>query len=441
VAQQKDAGGSRPRRGGRGRTTIAIATAAKVACGVVLALITLQALLQLAELRARQDLVDGWSDTGRYAVFFPHSNGNDAAELQTGGHTTKIAEARDLYPILDEGGAIFIDAGNYLPGAPTSQHLPAWPIRVNPNYLDRYPIMDASGRPIRVDDDETSWVVAVPERYREYAAQIESFFRATRAGDESIDGAVQGQERMLKEPVPSRFRSQGVRILWTASGQEVFSFNAEVNAERGNMIVDPIVEIMTTSNSMTVDRLNSITGSLDTPLKVRVDGDPAAALRRLLPTLESLRLDDNLRALVTTNEAMLQQLEELRSTILWTVAVAAFALAVMLAFDVSLVVIVCDRLRRAIAVRRLHGMGRVRAHREIFVLLGVAWLGQSVLAGAILLVPAFHPRGPAAQRLAAGELSTLIAMAVVVLLTELILAAVVAGTIERRSMVGRLKEL
>jgi hypothetical protein len=424
-----------------GQTGTVPTVVVKVAFGVVLALIVLQAWHQITELDKRQEAIDNWTNTRDYAVFFPHLNGDDLAELTSGGHATKIAEARDLYPVLDENGAIFIDASNYGPRIPRNWTLPP-PIRVNSNYLDRFPILDDSGTPIDVDRDEQAWVVAVPEKFRAQEAEIKAHFQGTRIGDQGLDGAVQGQERMLGEAVPVQFRNQEVRIIWMASGQEVFSFSSTVNPEAGNMIVDPIVEIMTPANSLTVDRLNSITGDINTPLKVLVDGDPASVLQDLSPTLEELKLDDNLKHLVTGNEAALRELSDLRRAIAWTAAAAGGFLVVMLAFSASLVTIICDRLRRTLTVRRLHGVGFIRTYKELLVLLGTTWLGQTLVAGvAIVLWGTASGPLPAAAASPFAEIPRLLAVLVLVSVIEALFAAVLASAIERRQAVRRLKEL
>lgn len=427
-----------------GQAITVLAVTVKGICGVLLALISLQAWNQIVEMEERQEVADDWADSRQFAVFFPHKVGNDLAELQTGGHATKIVEANELYLTLNEKGALFIDAGNYTPGLPEDPDpvVPAMPIQVNTNYLDHYPILDDSGVPIAVDHDERAWVIAVPEKFKEQEAEIEAFFRATRIGDQGFDGAVQAQEDMLGEPVPDHFRDQKLRIIWTTSGQEVFTFNSTINPESGNMIVDPIVEIMTPSNSLTIDRLNSITGDINTALKVRVDGDPASALHDLTPTLQELHLDDNLPHLVTPNEAMLQELNEIRRGIAWTTVTASGALVIMLVFSAALVTIISDRLRRTLIVRRLHGFGFLRAYRELFVFLGVLWLAQALVACILVALQGTAP-GPSSSAATDhfADIPPLLVILIVTSIVELLFAAMVASAVEHRNAVKRLKEL
>jgi hypothetical protein len=328
-----------------------------------------------------------------------------------------------------------------VPPDPTSRW-PVPPIRVNNNYLEQYPILDESRKPIAVEDDEQAWVVAVPEQFRAREAQLRQLLRETRTGTAEITGAVQAEERIVGERPPERFANQDVRIIWTASGQGVFSFDPKVAPERGNLITDPIVEIMTPANSLTVDRLNSITGGLNTGLKVRVDDDPEFVLGTLAPTLRELRLDDNLRHLVSVHEAMARQVDDVRSAIAQVTAFAGAAMLVMVALSATIVVIGSDRLRRRLTVRRLHGVGFTRSYRELLLTLGGTWLGQTLLAGFVLVVLAMNTISlPGDQVSPFAQVPELVAVAIASLAVEALLVVVTARLVERRNAVKRLKEL
>lgn len=429
-------------RAHRGYLATAVTGLVKGLCGTVLALLVLQAWSDVTELHQRQNLSGAWKGTDDFAVFFPYNVGNDLDEARSGGNESTLAVARDLYPVLDSHGALFIDAGNYKPGAPPNHWLPAWPIRVNTNYLSQYPILDETGKAVRISPDEQDWVVAVPEQYKSQQARIRTIFQETRVGGPDFDGAVQAQERMLPGSVPQRFRSQPVRIIWTKSHQDVFSFNSEVNPAGGNTIRDPIVEIMTPANSLDLDRFNAVTGNINTALKVRLDGTSAATLRDLEPNLTKLHLDDNLRHLVTGNENRLNELSLIRTAVGRTSAIAAGALGVMLLLSASIVTIFSDRRRQTITVRRLQGVGFLRTYRELFVLLGAVWLGQAVVAGAaavILNLPATDgPRTTVSPVAGFPKLLTVLLLSLVI---ETLFAIVVATVNERRNTAKRLKEL
>lgn len=436
-------------RGGRGSffgAGMAVSAVVKAVCGAALAVMAVAVWQQLIDLEHKQELSANWAHNEDFAVFYPYSVGNDRSEQESGGNTSKITEARELYPLLDEAGAIFIDANNYEPTTMRDPQSP-WPvppIRVNTNYLAQFPIKDESGVPIKVDAREQDWVVAVPQQYKSQKAELEALFQAARTGGMGFEGATQAEASMVGEPVPEELANQKVKIIWTTSKQDVFSFNSNINPDGGNMITDPIVEIMTPGNSLTVDRLNSITGEMNTPLKLRVDGDPSTVLNELAPTLADLKLDDNLRHLVTGQEAILAEIAQMRSGVAWVGAFAGGALLVMLALSATLVAIASDRLRRRLTVRRLHGVGFVRTYRELLSFLGVAWLGQALLSVVILMLMELNSEQselPNADIDLFARAPKLLAVLAVSLVIEAAFVVVTAGIVERRNAVKRLKEL
>jgi hypothetical protein len=419
---------------------IIVTAVAKVVLGALMAVLTVMAWQQWEDLDKRQDLNSSWTDVEDYAVFYPRSVGNDREELETGGDASTLAEAGDLYVSLEKSGALYVDAVNYEPGAP-AEPFPPWPakpIRVNTNFLERYPVMDESGAPIRVEESEQAWVVAVPSRFKSQEAAFTEYLQTLRTGGQGFDGAIQAYERMVGEPVPEQFTRQKVRIIWMAPGQDVFSFDSKVNPEGGNTIEDPVIEIMTPANSLVVDRLNAITGSLNTPLKVRVDGDSAAVFTGLAPTLRGLGLDDNLQHLVTGHEAMAMETSRLRDDITWVVLLAGGALLGVILLNAAMVVIAAGRLRRRLAVRRLHGIGPVRSYRELLIFLGRTCVGQAVLAGILVLLMVTVVLMPGAGPLLFPKL---LAVVVATVTVEALLVAVTAYAVERRNAVKRLKEL
>jgi hypothetical protein len=162
---------------------------------------------------------------------------------------------------------------------------------VNPNYLQRYPAYDASGSRIYVDDTETSWVVLVPIRYRDQEDLIRlnyQQFRNTALLDADYFES-EDQERLKNQPV---------KIIWTANNQNYFTFNPRVD-----YVTDPLIQVMTLSNSLGDDRLNAFGLAIDSALKVYLGNNSSArVLATLEPTLSRLNLDDNFVSLLSFSE-------------------------------------------------------------------------------------------------------------------------------------------
>ncbi len=442
-------GGKKSPRVGGGLWKLLVAgflVAVQGACGVLLAWFAVTSWQKYDDLDERRAAVDSWAGARDFAVFHPVALGGDLEDIRrTGGSAETMAQA-DLFLQLEKVGALYVDALDFEPGVPPSESpLPARVMKVNVNYLDRYPLRDESGSAVRVDRDEQAWVVAVPATFKAQERSIREFLRMGRVGRGDFQGAVQAEQGAFKRIPPARFRTQNVRIVWTEPGQKVFSYSPTVNPDDGNRVVDPIVEIMTPANSLTIDRANAVTGGIGTAMKVRVDGDPQRVLRELQPTLKRLRLDDNLQHLVFPGEAMQNEFAETRRMMMWESVVAGGVLVVMLIAGWSFVAVLCDRARRVLIVRRLHGFGFLRTYRGVLSTVGVTWVATVVVA---LLYAAWSnadaasmPEGMPAPMSRLIELPRLMLILIAMGIVEAVFASLVATVLERRNAVKRLKEL
>jgi len=338
----------------------------------------------------------------------------------------------DLYPKLNAAGGLFVDSSMYEPLALTHP-LPsgAFPtMTVNPNYLKQFPIRDRTGQPITVSETTTDWVVLVPVTYQDRQAQLESYFQGLRSG------AGRPEKLMFGRDAPASIANQKVSVIWTQPGQEIFSFNPKVNPDHGNIVADPIVQVLTTANSLGVDRANMITGGANTAMKVRLSpGGTVATLAALQPSLARLRLADNLRHLVTMNDYAAQRIQSLQDQIRSITIAAAASYTGLLLLTAQNLAIIFERYSRKIVIRRLFGFGFTRRYRDFLSIFAVIWATQLLAA-------------LAANRLGVNPLSTQPSapgLGVVIVVTglgtvlELAFAVFVLARIERRNTITVLK--
>lgn len=328
-----------------------------------------------------------WAATSQYGVFVPKSVGHDLVEAQTGGLASTSAEVHQLYPRLNEEGALYVDASEYETAALAQEQGGRRSMTVNANYLAAYPILDADGLPVKVSDDTTDWILLVPAAMHDQAAEITAEFQASRSGTEETESASVLEKRLFGRTAPPEIRDQRVRIIWIEDGQGVFAFDPEVAPDAGNRVSDPIISVITSANSLGVDRLNGVSGAAGSAIKVKLDnGDTAATLSRLQPTLRELQLDDNLNHLVTLNDYALADLQLAQQSV--SDAAVALALALFLFCLVALqtATVLFEQNSRRIVVRRLHGYSFGRRHAEFLLFWVLAWFGQAAVTVAALVV-------------------------------------------------------
>ncbi|WP_193073258.1 hypothetical protein [Brevibacterium sp. FME37] len=383
-----------------------------------------------------------WSESTDYAVYFPRSNGDDLQAIKDGTDGISKTVAERIYPELDDRGGIYVEAAD-MDVVGDDPVLPYVQMSVNTNYLEKYPILDSSGKPIAVSDEETDWVIAVPETLKDREDLIRDYVQESRNGPSDSD--VEYAEANSYE-VSDAVRKQKVRIVWTQPGQDLFTFDTQIRPKEGNTLPDPIVTVMTRSNTIASDWENTITGEIDTPMKVRVDGDPEKVYQELLPLFEKYELDDNFTALVYPADAINEQFSLSSEDARWLITAAVVAGALTVVLSIVAVVVAYERWRVHSAIRRLHGYSRLKSFGEVFAGLATSWLllipaalvattSFYVLGGHVAIPEYFHPL------VLLDEWPALLAVTGSVVLVEAVIAIAVVMVFDRRHPALRLKEI
>ncbi|WP_193373878.1 hypothetical protein [Brevibacillus sp. CF112] len=107
---------------------------------------------------------------------------------------------------------------------------------------------------VHISEDTSDFILLVPEKYRNKEKEILDYFTKVRKNLVEVD------ENRFQVEVPDRVRNQRLSIIWTANNQKIFSFNPEVFPLENNMIVDPIIRVVTEKNSLVADKANMMSG-------------------------------------------------------------------------------------------------------------------------------------------------------------------------------------
>lgn len=245
-------------------------------------------------------------------------------------------------------------------------------------------------------------------------------------------------------------KNQQIKIIWLANNQQIFSFNPEVFPPENNVIIDPIIQVVTEKNSLCADRANMMNGGGGSdPLKVRlIDRDTALTLKTLEPELQRLKLDDNLKYLVTVDQFMLQQIYLLQQWMnqLWLTSLGL--IAGLLFLVIQNLIIFFNKYQRRFIVRRLFGADFFRTYKEYILLFSATWVLQllicfivnSGLLSRFLELAARVSSVASAVKGATGSAGIkLLAVAAALILIELAASVVALAIIEQRNRVKVLK--
>lgn len=324
-------------------------------------------------MQEKKDAYGNWSHTSQYGIFYPWNKGLDASESIHSGTPEIIF---DLYPILNEDGAIFVETADYLPVALAYSSPDYRSIRVNPNYLETYPVKNISGGPITISEYETDWTLLVPESYRAEESKIIEYWSQKRLGRDGSQSVWEADMSIFKRTVNTPQPDQEIKIIWTETGQQIFSFNPEVYTENFNAIADPIIEVMTIGNSAGFDRANSINGTLDAALKIRlIEGGTATTYERYLPLLERLKLDDNARNLVTMDSAIYSLMQQYDQELARQLLQIGMVFALFFALSLQAAPLFFEIDARRVATKKIYGYSFFSRQRGFFTIFICIWIG------------------------------------------------------------------
>jgi len=355
----------------------------KAGCSILVVLIGLSLWNQYTDIRAKQENLKSWEQSKDYGVFYPVNVGYDLEDIQHGSPKATAAEAIELYPVLNRMGALFIEARMYEERALILNK--DWEgirsIKVNPNYLRKFPVYDIHNNPVQVSEDTSDWILLAPEKYRHREKEIMSFFQKARTGAMGYEGAYEWEERFFKRVVPDSVKNQQIKIIWLANDQKIFSFNPKVFPAENSMIIDPIIQVVTEKNSICADRADMITGGGGAdPLKVRlINRDTALTLSTLEPELKRLKLDDNLKHLITVDQFVLQEIYNLQKWMNYLLLISLGLIAGLLILVVQNLTIFFNKYQRKFIVRRLFGTDFFKTYKEYILLFSVTWAFQLLI--------------------------------------------------------------
>jgi hypothetical protein len=299
--------------------------------------------------------------------------GTEASDWESDEQATKN-EVLKLYPYLESEGGLYVDSQNLLPWA----HLTdtgfgvGKSLTVNPNYLQRFPAYDASGTRIYIDNTETDWVVLVPNSYRDQEDSLLSTYQQLR--NTAVHGADYFEENDLE-----RLKNQKVRIIWTANGQNYFTYNDYVNS-----LTDPFIQVMTQSNSLGDDRLHAFNSGIIGAMKVYLGNNSSdSVLAKLQPILSELKLDDNFVSLLSFPEYSEYAIND-RIFILQTLGIRiGILILIMVLLIVQSATINYERESRRIAVFKMLGYKFLDRYIKPIFRFTATWL---IIVGALVVI-------------------------------------------------------
>lgn len=325
-------------------------------CMLILLYIGPETLNKCKELILNKDMYKNWSISKEYGMFYPFYNGNE----QTAQDEKKreIVINSDLYYILNQSGTLVIDAKQYEEGfLKINDYNEFASLRVNPNYLLKFPVYDCSGKKIEISENTQDWILLVPEKFKNKELDVIQYFQKRRTEFEEIDYEFYGVS--AKKEV----REQKIIIIWVANGQSLFSFNPEVYPENNNECIDSIIEVITEHNSYVSDRHWLLGGGNTDPLKIKLYGDERETYQKLSDKLAELGLNDNFKYLVSINEQISSKISSIYVDIMIQFIIASILFAVLTLITLQNNMIIYDKNKLEYIIKRMFGWKMISVYK------------------------------------------------------------------------------
>ncbi|MGK0469493.1 bacteriocin-associated protein, partial [Clostridium sp.] len=238
----------------------------KVACSITLILLCASVLNQYGNIHKKQESLKNWNYSKDYGVFYPLDIGNNQQDMKNNLKIFFSSTNGQLYNIFEKMGSLLINARVYEETSLllNKDYTGIKSLVVNTNYLRQFPVYDINNKIVTVSDYTTDWVLLVPMKYHNKENEIKEFFEQDRR--DSVDY----EKNFFNIKASDDIKNQHIKIIWVANNQKIFSFNPEVFKTENNTILEPIIQVITTKNSLMADRSSILGGGCTDPLKVKL---------------------------------------------------------------------------------------------------------------------------------------------------------------------------
>lgn len=330
---------------------LALQTIAEIVCIVFILYFGASAFVDLGNIQQSMKQYHSWAVAEDYGVFYPLKSGNEQTEEEADHRDAVIGN--QLYHELNKRGALLIDASQFEDGylEVNAGHISAayeQSIKVNPNYLQAFTVLDKYGEAVSIDESESELILLVPETEKENEKDIINYYSNQQLLSRDVDRDVYGIEADASE-------NQRIRIIWTQPEQHIFTFNASANVDIEG-ITDPILEVCTESNSCVCERIGVLGKGNSDPLKVKLTGSSKETFDSLSSILRKLDLDDNLTALISVNDQARETLTVMKANLMLALRLIAVLLMTIIYLIYQSTYLVFEKHKKEYTVKQIFGI-------------------------------------------------------------------------------------
>lgn len=306
-----------------------------------------------------------------YGSFYPFLVGDDYNSINSEKLLIETEQFL-LYPYLNELGSLFIDSRDYynmsdeLESETENWYIKS--IKINPNYLNEFPIYDINDTRVEIKEKEKDWIILIPEKYQNNSDIFIDYFKRER------QSLIEFNKYL--HPNYTNIENQSIKIIWIKNNQNIFSFYDEVQNKQNNLIYDAIIQVMTEINILVTDSYGILgNGNLSDPLKIKlIDGNPILTYETIREKLINLSIEDNLPQLVKISDRFEESIYVLKNNLFYVILTVLISLIIFLIIVYQNLIIGIKRNEYKFTVKRLFGYNFISVYSIIYIQLIYSWI-------------------------------------------------------------------
>lgn len=328
------------------------------------------------------DKMKSWDEVSDLAVLVNLETGDDASSIRQ-GDITLDKDFAQYYDELSSKGAIYTQVFEFSPHVQFKQNFDentgelgyvdyfdpsivpqnytTITYKINPNYLQEYPIEDETGKKIHVNNTKER-VILIPESKKDEKKQIEEIYKAAYIDEIKAAERKQGIDSTENENVKIR------SIIYKENKNGYFTFNSQMEASNFKVYA-PIFEVLTNDNMTLLEKANIYIQGIDSPLKINLHGTTSKAYNSdIEPILSKYHLDDNRLKYMTIGEVFATQINSLKNICRQYTIALVIVFVIMLIVTMHLTKLMIEVKKQKYCIQKLYGYTFIDRYKGIIVL-------------------------------------------------------------------------
>lgn len=300
-----------------------------------------------------------WEDYGiEYSVLKYKTTDEDHSDMIQNTHIFE-KKMYDLYPFLNENGAIYSRMNYYKP----TRYL----MTININYLKEFGIKDEKGNPFNLSENETRGIYLVPESQRKNDNDLKDSIQKLRILN------VESSERYYT--VTDDKKNKDIQIIYYKNETRQFSFNTEFGKDNNYMIEEPIFEVMTEGNSLFLDRSHLADNGVNSPIKINnISNEIMMKNGNLQEKIKELGLVNNSFSLMSISDVFKEEISAFKLGLSVTLLTSAIILTLQIWVSVQTILMRMSIMVKKISIKKILGYGFFDIHYRDFIVFGISWI-------------------------------------------------------------------